>query len=472
MLSRPRFAFGNPMGEYKRYWNEERETMAPAARRRVIFERIKHQLEYVYARTPFYRSLYDFHKIKPESIRSLEEFTERVPIVTKQMLREAQERCPPFGDYLAIEPGEVAHIHGTSGTTGMPTMFGISRDDWEFMSEATAMQQWAAGMRPDDVVQISFPMSLFLGGWGMLGGAEKIGARILPIGGGETERQVNLMYHVGATVLCATPSYALYLLDAARKAGRDTANASLRLGIFGGEPGAGIPEVKRMIEAGWGMKAIDFGNSAEVHPCSNMECEHRTGMHAWTDIVYTEVVAKGDPHAPMPTGKRGAVVYTALWRRSQPMIRYWPGDETLMLDEPCPCGRTYPRLPQGVIGRLDDLLIIRGVNVYPSAIEQALRDVPGIGVEFRVYTTRRAGTIVEARIEAESADGPPCESGQAEALAQTAERKVRAHTGVRFPVTIVPAGTFPRAALKARRVIESTAPGPGQARTAEGAVAP
>jgi phenylacetate-coenzyme A ligase PaaK-like adenylate-forming protein len=437
------------MGEFQKYWNEERETMSPAKRERFILERVKKQLEYVYARTPFYRALYDREGVRPDSIRSLQEFTERVPIVTKQMLRESQERLPPFGDYLGVEPLEVRHIHGTSGTTGMPTMFGISDADWDFMSEATAMLQWAAGMRPNDIVQISFPMSLFLGGWGMLGGAQKIGARIMPIGGGETERQIRLMYHLGSTVLCATPSYCLYLLEAARKAGRDTNRSPLRLGIFGGEPGAGIPQVKRLMEQGWGIKAIDFGNSAEVHPCSNMECEHRTGMHVWNDLVYTEVVSKDDPNTRLPMGSRGAVVYTALWRNSQPMIRYWPGDETLMIDEPCACGRTYPRLPLGVIGRLDDLLIIRGVNVYPSTIEQALRDVPGIGVEFRIYTTRRAGSITDARIEAES------EEVEQAPIRQTAERKLRSATGIRIPVTLVAPGTFSRAALKARRVVET-----------------
>lgn len=442
------------MPDYKRYWNEERETMPPADRRKFVFAQIKEQLEYVYNKTPFYKDLYDRHKVKPDSIRSLEEFTARVPIVTKQMLRESQERCPPFGDFLAVQREDVFHIHGTSGTSGMPTVFGISREDWDFMSEATAAQQWAAGVRPSDIVQISFPMSLFLGGWGMLGGVEKIGARIMPIGGGETERQVNLMYHLGSTVLCATPSYCLYLLDAARQAGRDTARSPLRLGLFGGEPGAGIPEVKRMMETGWGMKAIDFGNSAEVHPCTNMECEERAGMHVWNDFVYTEVVSKEDPSSAVPMGTRGGIVYTALWRKSQPMIRYWPGDETLMIDDPCACGRTYPRLPQGVIGRLDDLLIIRGVNVYPSVVEQALRDVPGIGVEFRIYATRQAGSITEARIEAECDNFEQPDGGRLNALAETAERKVRALTGVRMPVKLVGSGTFPRASLKARRVVE------------------
>jgi phenylacetate-CoA ligase len=441
------------MADYKRYWDEERETMPLAERRRFILGKIKEQLNYVYLRTPFYRALYDRHGVKPSDIRHLEDFTEKIPIVTKEMLRAAQKRAPPFGDYLAIAPQDVFHIHGTTGTTGTPTMFGISREDWAFASEATAMQQWAAGMRPNDLVQISFPMSLFVGGWGMIGGAERIGARVLPIGGGDTERQVNLMYHVGSNVLCSTPSYCLHLLDAAKQMGKDTAASPLRLGLFGGEPGAGIPEVKRLMEDSWGMEAVDFGNSAEVHPCSNMECEERAGMHVYMDIVYTEVVSLDNPHSLAPLGERGAIVYTALWRKSQPMIRFWPGDETRIVEEPCRCGRTYPRLPDGVLGRLDDLLIIRGVNVYPSAIEQALRHTPGIGTEFRIYVIKRAGAIVEASVEAE------CElmrgTDAALALASAAERKIRTLTGVRLPVKIVEPGKFPRSSLKARRVVTS-----------------
>lgn len=447
------------MERYKRYWDEERETMSPAKRRELVFKRIKHQLEYVYAKIPFYRSLYDQNGVKPDDIRYLEDFTERIPIVTKELLRESQLRHPPFGDFLGIEPREIFHIHGTSGTTGVPTMFAISKEDWLFVSETTAMQQWAAGVRPNDTVHIAFPMSLFVGGWGMLGGAERIGAKVFPIGAADTERQVNLLYHVGSTVLCCTPSYCLYLLDASRALGKDTDASPLRIGIFGGEPGAGIPEIKRTMEEGWGLKAIDFGNSAEVHPCSNMECEERTGMHVYQDVVYTEIVATNDPHSSRPLGERGAVVYTALWRKSQPMIRYWPGDETQMTDEPCPCGRTYPRMPHGVLGRLDDLLIIRGVNVYPSAIEQGLRNTPGLGIEFRIYVEKR-GPFDEARIEVEldptaAVNNRP---NQLESLRATAEARVRSATGVRIPVTIVEPNTFPRTPLKARRVVKGVQP--------------
>jgi phenylacetate-CoA ligase len=439
---------------YKRYWDEERETLPADERRRLILKRLRHQLEYAYHKIPFYRRLYDTHRVKPEDMRYLEDFTEKFPIVTKQMLRESQEAYPPFGDFLGIDPSEVFHIHGTSGTTGRPTLFGFSRDDWEFTFEATAMLQWAAGLRPTDVVQITFPLSLFVGGWGILGGAERIGAKVLAIGPGETQRQLTLMQLAKSSVLCATPSYCLYMLEAAKVAGLAGSSASLRLGLFGGEPGAGIPEVKRLIEEGWGMQAIDFGNSAEVHPCSNMECAERSGMHVWNDIVYTEVVAKEEPNRAMPIGSRGALVYTALWRRSQPMIRYWVGDETLMVDEPCKCGRSYPRMPHGVLGRLDDLLIIRGVNVYPSAIEQALRDVPGIGVEYRILVQKKAGSIVDVRIEAECEPTVATRPETFASIAAAAEARLRAVTGVRISVELIEAGRHPRTTLKARRVVE------------------
>lgn len=442
------------MAEFHPYWDEERETMAPDERRRLVFERIKKQLEYVYPGIPFYRDLYDRHGVTPDDVRRLEDFTEKIPIVTKQMLRESQVRQPPYGDFLGIDPAEIFHIQGTSGTTGMPTLFGFSRKDWESCSETAAMVMWGAGVRPGDIIQLAFPMNLFVGGWGLLGGAERLGATVLPIGGSETERHIDLTYHLGSTVICATPSYCLHLLEAAKQMGRDTAASPLRIGIFGGEPGAGLPEIKGRIEEGWGISAIDFGNSAEVHPPSNMECEARQGMHVYSDVVYTEVMEKDDPHTPVPLGDPGAIVYTTLWRESQPMIRYWPGDETIMIDDPCPCGRTYPRLPQGVLGRLDDMLIIRGVNLYPAAIEQALRDTPGTGLEFRIYT-RKNGPLDEARIEVEL-DAAISEDGlgdAADGLSAKAEAKVKAVTGVRIPVAVVPSGTFPRAALKARRVV-------------------
>lgn len=442
-----------PGGGWRRYWDEERETLPADARRRVIFERLKIQLDTAYHTIPFYRDLYDRHKVRPDAIRHLEDFTEKVPVVTKSMLRASQERHPPFGDYLGIDPVEIARVQGTSGTTGAPTLFAISADDWAHISEAQAMQCWAAGLRPDDLVQIAFPLGLFVGGWGLLGAAERIGAAVLPAGAGGTERQVALLARSGATVLCATPTYALHLADKAAALGIDTAGSSLRLGFFGGEPGAGVAATKHRIEAAWGLSAIDFGNVAELHPCSNMECAARTGMHAWMDVDYTEVVRPGEPACALPMGEPGAVVYTHLWRRSQPMIRYYPGDETVMTDEPCICGRTYPRLPRGIIGRLDDLIILRGVKFYPTAIEDALRTLDGLGTEFRIRLSR-AGELDEAVVEAELAPDRPADDEARAALQAAAEAKLKSVVGLRLPVCLRPAGTLAGTDFKARRVID------------------
>ena len=280
-----------PADGYRPYWDEERETMPAGERRSLILARIRHQLDYAYHRIPFYRALYHRHGFRPEDVRHLEDFTEKVPVVTKGMLRASQEAHPPFGDYLGIDAADIMRVQGTSGTTGQPTLFAISRADWAHISEAQAMQCWAAGLRPHDTVQITFPLSLFVGGWGLLGAAEHIGAKVLPVGGGDSERQLLLMKRLGASVICATPSITLHLHEVARSLGDDPAASSLRLGFLGGEPDAGIPAVKRRIEAGWGLHAIDFGNVAEVHPCTNMECAQRTGMAAGSRAPFTRAAS-------------------------------------------------------------------------------------------------------------------------------------------------------------------------------------
>jgi phenylacetate-CoA ligase len=432
----------------EQFWDKQRETLPPEQRQKLIFERIKAQLEYVYQRVPFYRQLYDVKGVHPDHIDSLEAFTRKIPVVTKAMLRQSQHDYPPFGDYLGVDFSEVMRIQGTSGTTGQPTLFAISRQDWHEISEAQAMQCWAAGLRATDIVQIVFPLSLYVGGWGLLGAAERIGAKVLPMAGGDTERQINMLQQVGATVICGTPSFCLHILETARRMGIDLANSPLRLGFFGGEPGAGIASVKRRLEEGFGIDAIDFGNVAELHPCSNMECSYRTGMHVYQDIDYTEVVDPSDPYRSVGYRRKGAVVYTHLWRRSQPMIRYFPGDETLMTDEPCPCGRTYPRLPQGIIGRLDDLIIVRGVKFYPSDIEETLRVIEGMGTEFRIMLERH-GELDEVIVEVEY--DPSLDQLHFQVQA---EDKLKTNLGLRINVKPCEPGTFSRTEFKARRVID------------------
>ncbi|MES9853846.1 MAG: AMP-binding protein [Candidatus Thiodiazotropha sp. L084R] len=432
----------------EQFWDKERETLPPEKRQALIFQRLKSQLEYAYEKIPFYQQLYNEHGVHPDDIENLDDFSGKVPVVTKAMLRQSQQDYPPFGNYLGVNFSEVTRIQGTSGTTGQPTLFAISGDDWDGVSEAQALQCWAAGLRASDIVQIVFPLSLYVGGWGLLGAAEKIGAKVLPMAGGNTERQIMMLQQVGTTVLCGTPSYCLHILETAQDMGVDLSSSRLRLGFFGGEPGGSIPAVKKRLEEGFGISAIDFGNVAELHPCSNMECSERTGMHVYQDIDYTEVVDPENPNRLLGYNQRGAVVYTHLWRRSQPMIRYYPGDETLMTDEPCSCGRTYPRLPQGIIGRLDDMIIVRGVKFYPSDVEDILRSIDGMGTEFRIVL-EQSGALDEVRVEAEVE--PSVEPSQ---FLNQAERYLKTNLGLRVNVETCDPGSFPSNMFKARRVID------------------
>lgn len=429
-----------------RYWDEDKETLPVQQREERCLALLQEQLHYVYEQLPFYRRHYDAAGFHPDEVKSLEDFTQRVPVITKDMLRVDQEEHGPFGSYLGAERTDIARVHGSSGTTGKPTLYAISKDDWAYSAVVMAQGFWTCGVRPDDTVQFATVFSLFLGGWGSLMAAERIGAAAFPLGAGETERQLELMYRVGSTVLITTPTYALHMLEVGREMGYDTAASPLRLGIFVGEPGAGIPGTRRVLEEGWGITVRDCATTSELMPwATNAECEEGRGVHVLNDEVWTEIVDKDDSNVAAPMGTSGAVVYSHLRRRSQPMIRFWCGDESHMTDEPCPCGRTYPRLPDGVYGRLDDMLIIRGVNVYPSQIQRSLLEVEGTGVEFKVVLEKR-GALDAVTVVVEP-DG-----SHDHELAERVQRKLKSDTGVTFDVELVPPGSLERALSKAKRV--------------------
>jgi phenylacetate-CoA ligase len=349
----------------------------------------------------------------------------------------------------------VARIHGTSGTTGRPTVFGIGREDWERIGEAHARVMWGAGLRPHDRIMVCSFFSLYLGSWGALKGGERLGATMFPFGAGvagQTLMGVGWARELRPTAFYSTPSYALHFAETARREGIDPRALGLRTLFFSGEPGAGIPATRRLIEETYGGICVDMGSMAEMTPwMSNAECRHRRGMHLWQDIVYAEIC---DPEtfAPLPYGAEGTPVYTHLERTSQPMIRLVSGDRARWTDEPCPCGRTYPRLPAGVYGRFDDMVIVRGENIYPSAIEDTLRAVEGFGGEFQVIISRREAMdelLVRAEYAASHADPAARES-----LRRTMVERLRARLGVRPVVDLVPPGSLPRTEFKARRVID------------------
>jgi phenylacetate-CoA ligase len=433
------------------YWRRELETADPRQRDALILAKLQRQVRYAWEKAPFYRRKWEAAGVSPETLRSLDDLA-KFPVVQKADLRAAQARHPPFGDYLCIEPEEVARIHGTSGTTGRPTVFGVGADDWERIGEAHARILWATGIRPRDRVMICSFFSLYMGSWGALKGVERLGATAFPFGAGvagQTLMGVQWARDLKPTAFYSTPSYALHFADTARKEGIDPRSFGLRILFFSGEPGAGIPSTRKQIEEAYGGICVDMGSMAEVTPwMTDGECSRRTGMHLWQDIVYTQVC---DPQTfrPVPYGQEGTPVYTHLERTSQPMIRLVSGDRALWTDEPCPCGRTYPRLPRGIYGRIDDMFIVRGENIYPSAIEEALRAVPGFGGEFRVIVSRKE-RMDELLVQAEYAK----EVGDVAALEKALRERLQAKCGVRPRLELLPAGTLPRTEFKARRVID------------------
>jgi phenylacetate-CoA ligase len=436
------------------YWDRAKETRTRAERESEILANLQLQLHYVYEALPFYRRLYDEHGFKPEQVKTLDDFTKRVPVVTKPMLRDDQAAHGPFGEYLGVDFKDVARVHGSSGTSGKPTLYAFSKSDWEYIADVMAQGLYTCGVRRGDVVQLATVFSLFMGGWGALLGVERLGATAFPLGAGETERQLELMHRIGSTVLITTPTYALHMLETARAMGYDTAASPLRLGIFIGEPGSSIPGTRHALEQGWGIKVRDMATTSEMTPwATNAECEAGHGVHVIQDEVWTEIVDKNDARRLMPEGESGAIVYTHLKRKSQPMIRFYAGDESHMSYEPCACGRTYPRLPAGVYGRLDDMLLIRGANVYPSQVQRSLLEVPGAGVEFKIVLEKK-GALDHATVlvERDPSLAPDDVEKFSADLKDRIRRKLKNDTAVNFEVDILPPNTLERALSKAKRV--------------------
>jgi len=437
-----------PQGDY---WLREVECAPPAERDALILRKLKSQVQYAWEKSAFYRRKWQEAGVSPETLRTLDDLA-RFPVLQKNELRASQAREPPFGEYLCIEPGQVARIHGTSGTTGRPTVFGVGADDWARIGEAHARILWAAGIRPRDRVMICSFFSLYMGSWGALAGVERLGATAFPFGAGvagQTLMGVEWARDLKPTAFYATPSYALHFADTARKQGIDPRSLGFRILFFSGEPGAGIPSTRRQIEETFGGICVDMGSMAEMSPwMTNGECSQRTGMHLWQDIVYTQVC---DPQTfqPVPYGAEGTPVYTHPERTSQPMIRLVSGDKASWTDEPCPCGRTYPRLPRGLYGRIDDMIIVRGENIYPSAIEDTLRAIAGFGGEFRVIISRARAMdelLVRAEYAASVVDLPGFE--------KTVRERLQARLGVRPRIELVPEGVLPRTEFKAKRIID------------------
>ena len=439
------------------YWFPIRETMDPGERERAIIVRLREVMRYAWEHSGFYRRKWDQAGIHPDRITTLEAF-ERVPVVTKAELRASQARHPPFGEYLCVPHAEVAHIHGTSGTTGRPTAFGIGRADWRVIADNHARILWGMGVRPGDTVFLAAIFSLYLGSWGAMLGAERLGCTVFPFGAGApgmTARAAQWLQLTRPRAFYSTPSYALRLAEVAVEEGIDPREFGLSEMFFSGEPGASIPAVRRRLEEAFGARVFDCGTMAEMTPFMSAAATAGApeGMLLWQDIVYHEVC---DPEtfARVPYGRRGTPVYTHLERTSQPMIRLLSGDLSHWVDGPSPCGRTYPRLPDGVYGRIDDMFQVRGENVYPSEIDNVLSGIDGYGGEHQIVISRE-GTMDELLVRAEANDAVRAAGDAAVTeLGRRIAHELHKVLGLRARVEVVSPRGLPRSEHKARRVID------------------
>jgi len=405
--------------------------------------RLKKTLERAYATVSHFRRKFDAADVKPEQLTSLDDLA-RFPFTLKTDLRDNY----PFGMF-AVPRKEVLRLHASSGTTGRPTVVGYTQADLDLWADLMARSLACAGARPGDIVHNAYGYGLFTGGLGAHYGAERLGCTVVPVSGGGTERQVALLQDFGADVLCATPSYALNIAEVADTMGVDMRKLPVRCGAFGAEPWS--EAIRRELEARLGIKAVDiYGLSEIIGPGVACECnEGQNGLHGWEDHFLFEIV---DPKTlqRLPIGESGELVITTLTKEALPMIRYRTRDITTLTNEPCICGRTHTRIMR-VTGRDDDMLIIRGVNVFPSQIEAFLVGFPGLAPHYQIVLTRD-GPLDAVTVEAELAVDAPSDEPFLAKKTNEIRQHLKSMVGVTCTVVVKKPGTVPRSQGKAVRV--------------------
>jgi phenylacetate-CoA ligase len=427
-------------------WNPERETMSRSELADLQLDLLRRQVARAYDRVPFYRQAFRERGIRPEDIRSLDDLR-LLPFTRKADFRDHY----PFG-LLAVTRRELARIHASSGTTGKPTVVAYTRADLDIWREVCARHLAAAGVTDEDIIQIAMGYGLFTGGLGWHYGAEHLGAAVVPTSSGSTKRQIMLMQDFGVTVFCCTPSYAIFVAEQADEMGVDLLSLPLRVGIHGAEPWS--EGMRREIHDRLGLDPIDtYGLSELVGPGVSGECTHHCGMHINEDHFLAEIV-QPDTGEPLPYGERGELVLTALTKEALPVIRYRTGDITRLDPSPCPCGRTLARMEK-VSGRTDDMLIVRGVNVFPSQIETVLLQVEGVQPHYLIIVDRERGAMDDLEVWVEvSGDLFTDDIGRLKRLQDVAEYEMRETLGIQARIKLVEPNRIERSMGKAKRVID------------------
>ncbi|HLN55877.1 MAG TPA: phenylacetate--CoA ligase [Bacteroidales bacterium] len=426
-------------------WNPHYECMDRDSLRKVQGERLRETVERAYFNVPYYRHRMQEAGIGPERIGSIDDIV-NLPFTTKSDLRDNY----PFG-LFAVPMSEIVRVHASSGTTGKPTVVGYTRHDIATWSEVMARTLTSAGANRNDFIQIAYGYGLFTGGLGLHYGGEKIGASVIPISGGNTARQIQLMHDFGSTVLACTPSYALYLAEAIGESGISRDALKLRVGVFGAEPWT--ENMRREIEDKLRIMAIDiYGLSEVIGPGVASECPEQNGLHINEDHFYPEII---DPKTlePLPEGSIGELVFTTITKEGLPLIRYRTRDLTRLSFGKCGCGRTLVRMEK-CLGRSDDMLIIRGVNLFPSQVETVLLEMSEIKPHYQLIVDRINNLdTLELKVEVDEAFFQD-KISQLESLRQKLRGNLEDATGLGIKVTLVEPKAIGRSEGKAVRVID------------------
>ena len=429
------------------YWQPKFELMGRKELRELQLKRLKKTAHRVYDNVPFYAKKFNEAGVKPSDIKTLDDL-KKLPFTKKNDLRDTY----PFG-LFAVPMNKVSRIHASSGTSGKSTVVGYTANDLKTWADLMARCFFMAGIRPGDVFQNAANYGLFTGGLGIHAGAERLGCTVVPSGTGSTQKQIEMIRDFGVTAMHATPSYALYIAETARKMGIEPGSLPLRIGVFGAEPWS--VNTRKELEKAFGIKAYDsYGLSEMMGPGVAFECTEQNGLHIWEDAFIVEVLDKnGEQCAP---GEKGELTLTTLCKEALPLVRYRTGDITMLMDSECGCGRTSCRITK-FYGRSDDMLVIRGLNVFPSQIEHVLMAMPEVGEYFQVVL-ERVNFMDEMTVKVEMSDKAfSGELGDLKKVTGTVAKRLKDTLNLRTNVVLVEKGSLPRVEGKSKKVIDNRA---------------
>lgn len=428
------------------YWDPQIERMPVKDLQMLQLDRLKAMARYVYDHSEFYRQRFNEANVRPDDIKELSDVT-KLPFTRKVDLRNTY----PTGMFC-LPKNWVVRYHVSSGTTGKPTVVGYTQGDIQTWTESLARALTSIGLGRADTVQVGYGYGLFTGGLGLHYGAERIGGAVVPTGTGNTERQIELMQDLESTAIACTPSYFLHMIEVAERMGisiRD--DTKLKTGVFGAEPWS--DETRKRIEEATGIKAYDIYGTSEISGPLCTECHMQQGIHMWADMFLIEIIdpATGEQ---VEDGERGELVVTTLNKWALPLIRYRIGDLTVKDSEPCECGRTHPRIMR-ILGRTDDMLIVRGINVFPSQVESVLMKIPEVASHYQIVVSRKGPLdVMKVRVEL-TESGFSDKIGDLMSLSKKIGKDLKSVLNIAAEVELVEPGVIPRSEGKAKRVIDN-----------------